>query len=258
MISYKELFSLNGKNAIVTGGGGLIGKTIVNALSDLGAYVFIADIHEHITEGILHPDLVDFVKMDITSEKSVEQSIAHVVKTTGHLDIMVNSAYPRTKDWGLKFESIPFNSWKENMDMQLGGCFLCVQKTLEHMKLQLSGSIITIGSTYGVVGPDFSIYEGTEMTMPAAYSAIKGGTINFTRYLATYCSQYNIRVNSVSPGGIFDNQPTAFVERYSRKCPLGRMGKPEEIAGAVAFLASDAASYITGHNLMVDGGWTAQ
>ena len=119
-----------------------------------------------------------------------------------------------------------------------------------------NGSIINFGSIYGVVGPDFSIYQGTDMTVAAAYSAIKGGIISFTRYLATYYAKCGIRVNAICPGGIFDNQPQTFVKKYEKKTPMGRMGKAEEMVGPVIFLASDAASYVTGHILMVDGGWT--
>jgi NAD(P)-dependent dehydrogenase (short-subunit alcohol dehydrogenase family) len=125
------------------------------------------------------------------------------------------------------------------------------------MAKQRGGAIINLASIYGNVAPDFSIYEGTEMTMPVAYSAIKGGIIALTRYIATYYAHYNVRANTVSPGGIFDHQKPSFVERYSKKTPLGRMARPEEIVGAVVYLASDASSYVTGHDLIVDGGWTA-
>jgi NAD(P)-dependent dehydrogenase (short-subunit alcohol dehydrogenase family) len=124
------------------------------------------------------------------------------------------------------------------------------------MKAQQSGAIVNIGSTYGVVSPDFTVYDGTEMTSPAAYTAIKGGVINFTRYLAAYFGKHGIRANCVSPGGIFDNQNPVFVKNYEHKVPLHRMGKPSDIAGPVAFLLSDDAAYVTGHNLMADGGWT--
>jgi NAD(P)-dependent dehydrogenase (short-subunit alcohol dehydrogenase family) len=124
------------------------------------------------------------------------------------------------------------------------------------MKKQGNGSIVNIGSTYGVVSPDFTVYDGTEMTSPAAYTAIKGGVINFTRYLAAYFGKHGVRANCVSPGGIFDNQNPIFVKNYEHKVPLKRMGKPSDIAGPVAFLLSDDAAYVTGHNLMADGGWT--
>jgi len=125
------------------------------------------------------------------------------------------------------------------------------------MKQNGGGSIINLASTYGVVAPDFSIYEGTAMTMPAAYSAIKGGIITFTKYLAIYYAPYKVRVNAISPGGVFDNQDPSFVEHYGKRTPLGRMARPAEIVGGAVYLASDASSYVTGHNLMIDGGWTA-
>jgi NAD(P)-dependent dehydrogenase (short-subunit alcohol dehydrogenase family) len=257
-MSYKDLFSLSGKTALVTGGAGLIGREIVKALHEFGAAVYIADVHEDKVAELLNDKRIKYVHLDITSEESIHKAVDSVVNDSGNIDIFVNSAYPRTHNWGLKFENIPLEAWKQNVDSQLGGCFCCCQKVAEIMKSRSGGSIINLGSMYGVVGPDFTIYEGTEMTMPAAYSAIKGGTIALTRYLATYYAKYKIRANAISPGGIFDNQAPAFVEKYSRKTPLGRMGYPEDIAGAVVFLASDASSYVTGHNLMVDGGWTAQ
>jgi NAD(P)-dependent dehydrogenase (short-subunit alcohol dehydrogenase family) len=124
------------------------------------------------------------------------------------------------------------------------------------MILKGNGSIINMASVYGMVGPDFGVYNGTGMTMPAAYSAIKGGLINFTRYLASYLGQHNIRVNAVSPGGIFDSQNPVFVENYNKRVPMGRMGNAEDISPVVVFLLSDEAKYITGQNIAVDGGWT--
>jgi NAD(P)-dependent dehydrogenase (short-subunit alcohol dehydrogenase family) len=124
------------------------------------------------------------------------------------------------------------------------------------MKIQRFGSLINMSSIYGLIGPDFTVYEGTEMTMPAAYSAIKGGLNNLTRYLASYYGEYQIRVNTVSPGGIFDHQPELFVNNYNNKVPLKRMGQPKDIVAAVFYLLTDEASYVTGHNLVVDGGWS--
>jgi NAD(P)-dependent dehydrogenase (short-subunit alcohol dehydrogenase family) len=122
---------------------------------------------------------------------------------------------------------------------------------------QKNGSIVNLASIYGIVGPDFTVYEGTEMTMPAAYSAIKGGIVNFTRYLASYLGPNNIRINCVSPGGILDNQDIIFVENYNKKVPMKRMGLPNDISPIIAFLLSDDASYITGQNIAIDGGWTS-
>jgi len=148
------------------------------------------------------------------------------------------------------------NSWRENIDMHLNGYYFSAQKIAECMKKQRLGSIINFSSIYGIVAPDFSLYEDTNMTMPPAYSAIKGGIVNFTKYLAAYYGKFNIRVNVVSPGGIYDAQSEKFVHRYNEKTPLGRMTDKNDITGAVTYLASDAASYVTGHNLVVDGGWS--
>jgi NAD(P)-dependent dehydrogenase (short-subunit alcohol dehydrogenase family) len=254
---YHNLFSCKDKVALVTGGLGLIGKTIVRGLNDFGAKVCVADINGLEMEGLKNYTAVNFQPLDITSEDSIRQTIEVVIRQFKKIDILVNCAYPHTGDWGARFEDVTFDSWKMNVNSHLGGYFLCCQKVAEQMKFQGGGSIINFASTYGVVAPDFSIYEGTPMTMPVAYSAIKGGVIAFSKYMASYYAKHNIRVNCVSPGGIFDKQPDSFVEKYMAKTPLGRMGAPEDIVGAVLYLASDASLYVTGHNLIVDGGWTA-
>ena len=242
---------LKDKVIIVTGGSGLIGQCIINDLKKKGAIAINAEISvdTDLSQGNVH--------CDITSEESVNDLINIVIERYLKIDGLVNNAYPRTKDWGTKFEEIPLLSWKKNVDMQLNSVFLLCQKALSQMVKQQYGSIVNIGSIYGGVGNDFTIYEGYGGTSPAAYCAIKGGIINFSRYLASYFGKYGIRVNCVSPGGIKDNQHPSFIERYEYKSPLKRMGKPEEIAPAISFLLSDESSFITGHNLMVDGGWTA-
>ncbi|MEW6600338.1 MAG: oxidoreductase [Nitrospirota bacterium] len=255
-MNYKGLFSCENKSAVVTGGGGLIGREIIRALREFGAEVYAADIDREKTADTTD-DSIKFLRMDITSEESVNNAVDEVVKQSGRIDILVNCAYPRTADWGAKFEDIKFDSWGKNVNDHLGGYFLSCRAAAERMKKQGSGSIINLSSIYGVTAPDFSIYEGTPMTMPAAYASIKGGIIALTRYIATYYGKHNVRANCISPGGIFDNQPNEFVRRYSQKTPLGRMGRPDEIVGAVMYLASDASSYVTGENILIDGGWTA-
>ena len=254
---YRNLFSCKDKVALVTGGLGLIGKEIARGLNDFGAAVCVADINEHQMEWLKNCASVNFQPLDITSDESIHKTLEAVIKQYKKIDILVNCAYPRTGDWGARCENVSFDSWKINVNSHLGGYFLCCQKVAEQMKLQGGGAIVNFASIYGIVAPDFSIYEGIPMTMPVAYSAIKGGVIAFSKYMASYYAKNNIRVNCVSPGGLFDKQPASFVEKYIAKTPLGRMGTPEDIVGAVLYLASDASLYVTGHNLIVDGGWTA-
>ena len=242
---------LENKVIIVTGGSGLIGKELVADIKRKGGIAINADI------GVETDFEVGTVYMDISNDSSIQEGLDLIITEYGRIDGLVNSAYPRTKDWGTKFEEIDPVSWRKNVDLQLNSYFVCCQKVLKVMAIQNYGSIVNIASIYGVVGNDFTLYEEYGGTSPAAYSAIKGGIINFTRYLASYYGRKGIRVNCVSPGGIFDNQHASFVSRYEAKVPMGRLGNPDDIAPPVSFLLSDEARYITGQNLIVDGGWTS-
>lgn len=254
-MSYKTLFDLKNKVAIVVGGSGLIGTEIVRGLSDFGARVYIADTSEKAAEGIKVKG-AKFIYLDITSEDSVRKALSEARDEAKKIDVLINCAYPRTGDWGLKLEDVPFDSWKDNVNNHLGGYFLSSKMAADLMKEKANGVIINFASIYGVVAPDFSIYRGTKMTMPVAYSAIKGGIISFTKYLATYYAEYNIRANVISPGGVFNGQDSAFLKKYAKKTPLNRMADSKDIVGAAIFLSSDASSYVTGQNLIVDGGWS--
>jgi len=242
---------LKDKVIVVTGGSGLIGREIIHDIKRKGGIAINCDIEieTNLDKGLLN--------MDITNDESIQIGIDLAMEKFKKIDGWVNNAYPRTKDWSDKFEDISPDSWRLNLDMQLNSYFVCCQKILKIMDIQREGVIINIASIYGVVGNDFNLYEDFNGTSPAAYSAIKGGLINFTRYLASYYGKKGIRVNCVSPGGVLDNQPNSFINKYSAKVPLGRLADPKDIAPSVCFLLSEEASYITGQNLIVDGGWTS-
>jgi len=242
---------LDNKIIIVTGGNGLLGSEIVANIRDEGAFCINLDIN-HDTSSDLSSILCD-----ITDTNSINGTIELIINKFNRIDGLVNNAYPRTEDWGLKFENIDYQSWQFNVDWQLNSHFYITQEVSKYMVNQGSGSIVNMASIYGIVGPDFTVYEGTEMTMPAAYSAIKGAIVNFSRYLAAYLGPSGVRVNTVSPGGIFDNQNLIFVNNYNKKVPLRRMGYPKDISPSVSFLLSNESNYITGQNLIIDGGWTS-
>lgn len=265
-----ELFSLKNKTAIVTGALGLIGKEHCKALSEAGANVVVADIDE--------AKCKDFVKvlqteslgisLDVTNPDSIKSLRDKVLDKFGHIDVQVNNAAindmfenPKAAIEQSKFENYPLELWQKSIDVNLTGVFLCSQILGSEMAKQNSGSIINIASTYGIAAPDQSLYikeDGTQaFYKPPAYSATKGAVIMFTKYLASYWGKVGVRVNTLSPGGVENSQDEFFVEKYSSKTPLGRMAKPTDYKGALIFLASDASSYMTGANLIVDGGWTA-
>ena len=242
---------LKGKIVIITGGNGLLGSVIVEQIKQEGAFCVNFEINHKTNEDLSN------VECDITNEESMKHALTLVIDRYKRIDGLVNNAYPRSKDWGNKFEDIKLDSWKQNIDWQLNSYFYMSQQVAIQMAKQKSGSIINMASMYGVVAPDFTVYDGTNMTMPAGYAAIKGGLVNLTRYVASYFGPQNIRVNTVSPGGIFDNQNITFVQNYEKKVPMRRMGTPEDIAPSVVFLLSDESKYITGQNIIIDGGWTA-
>lgn len=262
MMNYLQKFSLKGKVAFVTGGAGLIGAEAAKALASVGAHAVILDIDKKKGKKVESEISrcgyrASFEYFDITNLRGMESKVKALVKKYKRLDVWVNSAYPRTKDWALDAERLNINSLRQNVDMQLNAHVWSSRVVALAMKrLKTKGSIINFGSIYGVQGNDFTIYEKTGITSPMAYAAIKGGIVNLTRYLAAYFGPGGIRVNTVCPGGVFDKQNKRFVKNYSHKVPLKRMANTEEIASVVVFLACEASSYITGSTVMVDGGWT--
>lgn len=242
---------LKGKNIVVTGSEGLLGKAIVDDIEKEGGVAICFDISLD-TNPELH-----LYKVDLTHQEQTVRIVKKILKTYRRIDGLVNNAYPRTKDWETKMEEVDLSSFSQNVDWQLNSIFHLIQLISNHMIGFKDGSIVNIASIYGIVGNDFTLYENTELTSPVAYSAIKGGLINMNRYLASYFGKNNLRFNCVSPGGIKDQQPNEFIKNYNAKVPMKRMGTPEDIAPTVSFLLSKKANYITGQNIAIDGGWTA-
>ena len=266
-----ELFSLANKVVIVTGGAGLLGQVFCQALVDVGAHVAIVDLDlasaETAAKKINKSDAQKVVafESDITSPESVTQMVANVVKQLGRIDVLVNNAASKGSSLDAFFESFEdysLKTWREVMSVNIDGLFLVAQAVGKQMKKQGGGSIIQTSSIYGVVAPDQRIYEGSEyngraINTPAVYSASKAAVNGLTSYLSTYWASSKIRVNSLTPGGIASGQNSEFNKKYSNRVPLGRMGEASELVGALIYLASDASSYVTGQNLIVDGGLSA-
>jgi NAD(P)-dependent dehydrogenase (short-subunit alcohol dehydrogenase family) len=256
-----DLFDLTGEVVLLTGGAGAIGESVARALIEHGATVVIADTNQSAGDALsenLGPK-ASFRAFDITDPTGVESMITSTVDSFGSINILVNAAYPKGNSYEGHYEEIKLEDWQTNIEKHLTSYFYTSFCTSLQMKEQLDGgSIINFASIYGFQAPDFSVYEGTDMTNSVEYAAIKGGILNLVRYMASYLGQYDIRVNAVSPGGVYNNQNQTFVDRYERRTALGRMASSDDIAGPVVFLASDASAYITGQNIIVDGGWSIQ
>jgi NAD(P)-dependent dehydrogenase (short-subunit alcohol dehydrogenase family) len=259
-----QIGGIAGKHVLVTGAAGLLASEICLGLAENRAKLSMIDIVPEKLNALqirlmnLGVDTFVAPSANFLDAKELASTLDLIESRLGTIDVLIHAAYPRTSDWHVKLEEIPFASWQKNVDMHLNGTFLLCQEIGKRMSSRNTGNIILFSSIYGLVAPDFNIYNGLEnMTMPAAYSAIKGGISNFARYLASYWGKCGIRVNAICPGGVFNHQEPNFVERYVARVPMRRMGSPQDIAGVVLFLASDLSSYVNGVNLPVDGGWTA-
>ena len=260
----KSASDLAGKVVVISGGAGLIGKGFVKAVVENGGTAIIADVDETSGNNVkvelsteLATDAIEFIKVDITSKESVRCMIDAILDRHQAIDALVNNAYPRNKNYGRKFEDVTYEDFCENLNLHLGGYFLVSQEISRVMVDQKRGVIINIASIYGFVAPRFELYENTSFTSPVEYSAIKGGLLSLTKYLASYLGKHDIRVNAVSPGGVYNNQSESFVAQYSKKAIVGnRMAEPDDLNGAVVFLISDSSRYVTGQNIVVDGGWS--
>jgi 2-deoxy-D-gluconate 3-dehydrogenase len=261
-------FSLKDKVALVTGGAGLLGREFSLTLAQAGAKVYIADLNEKVVLQLAGeiPSAVG-IRLDVTDPDSVNKIVEQIIQDSGRLDILVNSAAldPKFDPANMvkasnAFENYPLDSWQSALDVNLTGPFLVSQAVASQMVKQKKGSIINICSTYGLGGPDQRIYEKPgqpPVFKPVYYTVTKAGILGLTKYLATYYAGTEIRVNALTPGGVFNGHDDTFVENYSARTVMGRMAHKDEMNGALLFLASDASSYMTGGNVVVDGGWTA-
>ena len=264
-----EIFSLKGKVAIVTGATGLIGKYHCIALSEAGANIVATDLnYESCNElaGILPTESIG-IASDITDKSSLTELLSASLSKFGKVDILVNNAAindmvenPLNSLDESKFENYSLDIFRKILDVNVTGVFLTSQVIGSEMVRNRNGSIINIASTYGMVAPDQSLYLDSEgnrkMYKSPAYPTTKGAVLAFTKYLAAYWGSSGVRVNALSPGGVENNQDEFFIKKYSERTPLGRMAQANEYMGGLIFLASDASSYMTGANLVIDGGWT--
>jgi NAD(P)-dependent dehydrogenase (short-subunit alcohol dehydrogenase family) len=259
-MSVLDRFSLKGRVALVTGGAGaLFGSCISEALVEAGATLITAsrslEKNKVFAENLRQQGFnAHGMQLDITDLESISRLHDQVVKQFGGLDVLVNSAFVQRTG---SFETERPEDWLTSAKGDMVGLFALCKAFIPHMVQNGKGSIINIASIYGVVGNDPSLYEGTLLVQPPHYSFVKGGMINFTRYLANYYGKNGVRVNCVSPGGYLNNQPEPFLTNYCKRVPIGRMLGSEDLKGAIVFLASDNSDYVTGINLLVDGGWTA-
>jgi NAD(P)-dependent dehydrogenase (short-subunit alcohol dehydrogenase family) len=256
-----DRFSLKGRVALVTAGAGpLFGSSISQALAEAGATLITAsrslEANQQFADGLRAAGHdVHGLQVDISASDSICRLHDQVIERFGRLDVLVNSALARDGHQG-GLEDQDYDTWMRAARGDFAGLFLMCQQCLPDMVRQGRGSIINISSIYGVVANDPTIYEGTSMVQPPTYNFVKAGMINYTRYLACYYGKQGVRANCISPGGYFHGQPEPFLQQYCSRVPIGRMLGNDDIQGAVVFLASDASAYVTGHNLMVDGGWT--
>jgi NAD(P)-dependent dehydrogenase (short-subunit alcohol dehydrogenase family) len=271
MADLPKLFDLHDRVALVTGGAGLLGEEFCHTLGEAGARVVVADINSQATDrlvNILHTDGIDAigVEVDVTDVNSVSRMLEGTLEVFQRLDILVNCAAldpkfdPQHSGHTNSFENYPLEAWNQALAVNLTGIFLCCQAAARPMLSQGKGVIINLSSIYGITAPDQRLYHSPNeepQFKPAYYPVTKGGILAFTGYLAAYYTGRNIRVNAISPGGVYNGHDEQFVKAYAARTMLGRMAYKDDMNGALLYLASDASAYVTGANLVVDGGWSA-
>lgn len=251
------------KVVVITGGAGLLGKEFIKAVIENDGIAIIADINSDIGNSAkeslsleLNTENIDFVELDITSKESLQQCINYLNTKYGKVDALVNNAYPRNKNYGKHFFDVEYSDFCENLNLNLGGYFLASQQFAKYFQTQGYGNIINISSIYGVIAPRFEVYNNTPMTMPVEYAAIKSALIHLTQYMAKYFKGMNIRVNAISPGGIFDHQPEPFLDAYKKYSLNKGMLDKSDLKGTFIYLLSDMSRYVNGQNIIVDDGFS--
>ena len=258
-----NLFDLTDRVSLITGGTGVLGVVFAKALAEYGSDIILADLDqdrcdqcaEEIAKSSGRRALG--LKVDVAEADDVDSAVRRATQEFGRIDILINNAAAQPAGMFTSFERFPIEVWNRVMAVNLTGQFLMCRAVGPVMLEQMRGSVINISSIYGVVGPNWHLYDGSDFNTPAAYSASKAGVLGLTRYLATYWAEKGIRVNSITPGGIYRGHKDPFLQNYRNRVPMARMADQDELRGAIIYLASDASSYVTGHNLVVDGGWTA-
>lgn len=253
---------LQGKVIVVTGGGGFLGRSFCEAIVAAGGTVIVADANEKDAKPFAedlnrrYEQRAVFMKVDITSDASIQALVESVHNEFGYIDALVNNAYPRNKNYGKPFEEVTYHDFVDNVGMHVGGYFLTSKIFLNYFSERKQGNIVNVASIYGVIAPRFEIYEGLPMTMPVEYSVIKSGVIHLTKYITRYFKGKNIRCNAISPGGIKNKEPQAFVERYNAYANNKGMLDAKDLSGTLVFLLSDASAFVNGQNIVVDDGWS--
>jgi NAD(P)-dependent dehydrogenase (short-subunit alcohol dehydrogenase family) len=251
---------LSRKVIVVAGGAGLLGKCFCASIAEQGGIVVVADVNLEAAEKVAEEikaagGLAEAAELNITDADSLDKLITALHDSYGHIDAVVNNAYPRNKNWGRKLEDVSYADFCENINLHLGGYFLVAQKFALYFRSHSGGNIVNLASIYGTMAPRFEVYADTRMTMPVEYAAIKSAIIQLTRYFAQYYKSAGVRCNALSPSGILDQQPEAFLKRYNSHCGRKGMLDANDIVGTLLFLLSDASKYMTGQNLIVDDGF---
>ena len=254
---------LKDKVVVITGGAGLLGQEFARTVMENRGVSVIADIEKErslkIADALkkLHPEgTVDYQLLDICDKNSIQTLIENISNKYDRIDALVNNAYPRNKNYGRKFEDVTYEDFCENLNINLGGYFLTSQQFLNYYSNQGFGNIVNISSVYGVIPPRFEIYNNTLMTMPVEYAAIKSALIHLTKYMAKYYKGKNIRINSISLGGLFDKQPGEFLAAYKEYCLNKGMLNKSDINGTLIYLLSDQSAAVNGQNIIVDDGFS--